>query len=770
MVMERYDFERHFNAHTTTGYQLTGNLDEGKEGSQAWVFSCVDSDNVPLAAKVFKQNHDEGQLQQFQDEARRLNSLRHPNILAVSWLDTHTVHLKGPGGFTLEQKRPFMIMERADCSLRDRMNQGRLPTVQAVSYSIQAMEGLAFVHEKTANGRRIIHRDIKPGNLLLFGDTIKIADFGIAIMGHSGEKSFTSTHMAAGTGPYMPLEQFDGRATSKSDQWSLAAVLYETLAGQKPITLKNTGELDEMQLWYAWYKAHLNQTIPPLKKVLNGRVDKVADYVQKPLFKALSEKPEDRFESVRAFQDAVMHAFSKGVQQEKLDRRYIDAFLGSRLPVSSTDKTILLHPPTLQLPREAADPANYGKRLRALTESVTRRRSLLKGIVGLGGIAVLSADALPRPAEASLMSSEAYERLQLERKAITDIAHRMGSLLEEKRHAFKKASYDPMRRIGRELIPYEPEVITNLIEHYQTLESMQGETEHLATYMVPYNPAGMQNVMQNFAAREKYAEAAVVGAQLASFSRSPGAAGGDWHSEVEKLSNAIPASEWPDTHKMLTAALHPTDAFAAATLADFETRDVYWTARSLGLAMARHDPAAVNEQAHIWIKRANVLKESDEVRRDYTYETAEELCRALVPYRPDMVIANLENIDDTGVSGNLASDVIQRITLDLLASRPEAVVAYAKDGKTEAKNWPTDHWHQEAAMALGRVDPPYLTQLREKSTEPFASWLGISIDPLDTRLVDGGFQILSNDVTYIEEYAIDIMCALLKSRQPPIKR
>ena len=73
-------------------------------------------------------------------------------------------------------------------------------------------------------------------------------------------------------------------------------------------------------------------------------------------------------------------------------------------------------------------------------------------------------------------------------------------------------------------------------------------------------------------------------------------------------------------------------------------------------------------------------------------------------------------------------------------------------------------------MALGRVDPPYLTQLREKSTEPFASWLGISIDPLDTRLVDGGFQILSNDVTYIEEYAIDIMCALLKSRQPPIKR
>ena len=155
----------------------------------------------------------------FDDEARIAASLQHPNVVAV--FDT---------GVTDDQ-RPFIVMERLPGeTLADRLRQGPLPeaTVRAIASDVLA--ALASAHDAG-----IVHRDVKPGNILLTEDgSAKIADFGIARESDTLLVDPTTVNAMTGTPAYLAPERVEGEpATARSDIWALGVVLYEALTGGK---------------------------------------------------------------------------------------------------------------------------------------------------------------------------------------------------------------------------------------------------------------------------------------------------------------------------------------------------------------------------------------------------------------------------------------------------------------------------------------------------------------------------------------------------------
>jgi serine/threonine-protein kinase len=148
-------------------------------------------------------------------EARAAGKLNHPNI--VTTFD-----------FGEEGDLAFLAMELLEgTDLRTRLKDGALPTDEAVEIALQVAEGLAYAHE-----RGVVHRDIKPGNIMLLErGGAKIMDFGIARQRTDDFK--TSTGMVLGTPRFMSPEQIGGAVVDqRSDVFSLGVVLYEMLTGQ----------------------------------------------------------------------------------------------------------------------------------------------------------------------------------------------------------------------------------------------------------------------------------------------------------------------------------------------------------------------------------------------------------------------------------------------------------------------------------------------------------------------------------------------------------
>jgi eukaryotic-like serine/threonine-protein kinase len=182
------------------------------------------------------------------------------------------------------QDRPFIVMEHLDGSLEDRLRVGEPPPAdEALAWLDQAAAALDAAHR-----HGIVHRDIKPGNLLLDqGGGLRVADFGIASA--AGLDSLTMTGTVLGTAGYLSPEQAQGeRATSASDRYALAVVAYELLTGRRPF---------ESDSPTAEAAAHVNAEVPSV----SPRLD--------PIFRhALAKDPRDRYETASAFAEALREA------------------------------------------------------------------------------------------------------------------------------------------------------------------------------------------------------------------------------------------------------------------------------------------------------------------------------------------------------------------------------------------------------------------------------------------------------------------------------
>ncbi|HET6963481.1 MAG TPA: protein kinase [Acidimicrobiales bacterium] len=158
----------------------------------------------------------------FEGEARAAARLSHRNVVAVYDVG------EGPHG------RPFIVMELvAGGGLAERLRSGPLSEAEAVHVGLEVLAALEAAH---AAG--IVHRDIKPGNILFSPDgSAKVADFGIAkaLVPDAGTSDLTATSKVIGTPRYLPPERVEGRpATVESDLWGVGVVLHEALAGAYP--------------------------------------------------------------------------------------------------------------------------------------------------------------------------------------------------------------------------------------------------------------------------------------------------------------------------------------------------------------------------------------------------------------------------------------------------------------------------------------------------------------------------------------------------------
>src|ERR671930_1539303 len=197
-------------------------LEPAGEGGMATVWQATDQVlDRPVALKILRPNlaEDPGLLERFRAEALAAARLNHPNIVNV--FDAGT-----------EDHAAFIVMELFEGeTLRERLNRdGHLPPEEAVSVLLQALSALQFAHE---NG--LIHRDVKPGNILLGPDgRVKVTDFGIAKAAYE-DADPTTTGSVLGSVPYLSPEQVQGNPTDgRSDIYSAGATLYEALTGRPP--------------------------------------------------------------------------------------------------------------------------------------------------------------------------------------------------------------------------------------------------------------------------------------------------------------------------------------------------------------------------------------------------------------------------------------------------------------------------------------------------------------------------------------------------------
>jgi len=199
-------------------------------GGMATVYLAHDEElERPVAVKVLPEHlaGDDAFRARFVREARLAGRLSHPNVVRV--------YDAGEA-----DGRPFIVMEYVPgASLADT---GPLPVPRVVDLGTQACAGLQHAHDAG-----LVHRDVKPANLLVRDDgVLKIADFGIARAAESTRH--TQAGMLLGTAAYLAPEQIAGEdATAASDLYSLGAVLYELLAGRPPYSFSSLGELAAKQ-------------------------------------------------------------------------------------------------------------------------------------------------------------------------------------------------------------------------------------------------------------------------------------------------------------------------------------------------------------------------------------------------------------------------------------------------------------------------------------------------------------------------------------------
>src|SRR5207237_350113 len=209
-------------------------------------------------------------------------ALKHPHILAV--------HDSGEAAGVLYYVTPYVEGK----SLRDRLRRDtRLPLEEALQIAREVADALGYAHRQG-----VIHRDIKPENILLQSGHAVVADFGIARAIHAAEgargAALTQPGVPIGTPDYMSPEQVAGEREldGRCDQYALACVLYEMLAGQPPFT----GPTLESVLI-----RHLTAEVP--------RITDLQPDVPKPvaaaLTRALAKTPADRFSEMAAFVDAI---------------------------------------------------------------------------------------------------------------------------------------------------------------------------------------------------------------------------------------------------------------------------------------------------------------------------------------------------------------------------------------------------------------------------------------------------------------------------------
>ena len=246
-----------------------------------------------VAIKVLPQSlvNDAEALARFEREAKAVAALSHPNILSIH-------------DFGRESGVAYAVMELLEGeTLREKLDGGPVPQRKALDYALQIAQGLAAAHD-----RGVVHRDVKPQNLFVTRDgLVKILDFGLvkiaspAPEGRSGALTTpgTRTGMILGTVGYMSPEQVRGAAADhRSDIFSLGAVLYEMLTGERAFRQETDVETMMAILRVDPLETTAGRALPP-------EIEEIVAH-------SLEKSPEERFQSARDLAFALKVAEGRG--------------------------------------------------------------------------------------------------------------------------------------------------------------------------------------------------------------------------------------------------------------------------------------------------------------------------------------------------------------------------------------------------------------------------------------------------------------------------
>ena len=240
-------------------------------GGMAEVYKGIDViDNKTVAIKILKKEFAENEefLRRFRNESKAIAVLSHPNIVKIYDV-----------GFS--EKIQYIVMEYIDgITLKEYIEEEKVLTWKdTVHFVIQILRALQHAHDKG-----IVHRDIKPQNIMMFTDgTIKVMDFGIAKF--ASEQGKTATDQAIGSVHYISPEQASGSVTdAKSDIYSVGAMMYEMLTGRKAFDSDNPVAIAVMHM----------HDIPERPRALNPDIP---DGLEEIVLRAMEKAPEDRYQS-----------------------------------------------------------------------------------------------------------------------------------------------------------------------------------------------------------------------------------------------------------------------------------------------------------------------------------------------------------------------------------------------------------------------------------------------------------------------------------------
>ncbi|MDP2727721.1 MAG: protein kinase, partial [Dehalococcoidia bacterium] len=262
-------------------------LEPAGQGGMALVFKAQDSllDRV-VAIKVLRDSWaaDADFVSRFRQEARAAARLSHPNIVAIYDVGE-------------DSGRHYIVMEYIEGrSLKEELRQGPLNPLRIVEIGVQICSGLQYAHLKG-----IIHRDIKPHNILLCQDVAKIADFGIARA--VGSATQTRGGEVLGSPQYLSPEQVKGEeATAASDIYSLGILLYEASTGNPPFQAEST---------VATALKHINETPVPPQQV-NAQIPSPLEAI---ILKAMAKEPQRRFTNAAQMGQALSDCLARSREE-----------------------------------------------------------------------------------------------------------------------------------------------------------------------------------------------------------------------------------------------------------------------------------------------------------------------------------------------------------------------------------------------------------------------------------------------------------------------
>jgi serine/threonine protein kinase len=257
---------------TLGGYSL---VEELGKGGMAVVYKAYQPKlerwvAVKVLNPIYTADEDESEiLTRFQREARAIAALRHPNIL--------TIHDYGE-----EEGLAYIVMEYVEAgTLKDRLTGDPFDWKRAVNLAMGLGRALAYAHDQG-----IIHRDVKPANVLLpREDWPLLADFGLVKL-QQARRALTQPGMTLGTPAYTSPEQAVGEAVDhRADIYALGVVLFEMVTGRLPFESDKPFEVLLM---------HMNEP-PPRPRDL---VTDMPEIVEDAILKALAKSPDDRYDQM----------------------------------------------------------------------------------------------------------------------------------------------------------------------------------------------------------------------------------------------------------------------------------------------------------------------------------------------------------------------------------------------------------------------------------------------------------------------------------------